>query len=328
MQQRQFGQPKVCENYHKVESRQAIFSGFAVGERPCYEQPAMRRAVIDIGTNTVKVLVADVLQGQVVPVLHKDRVTRLGEGVNEQQRLSTAAIARTLQAVDEFRLEAKESGAINIIALTTSACRDAANRNELFDAVRQKCGLEVQLITGDQEAELIFRGVSSDPEWTGAPLVVMDVGGGSAEFIEGVDGKMELFQSLPLGALRLTEQFGQGKLAELCEHARTVLRPALARYKLSNGRLIGTGGTISTFARMEWGAVDHVKISREALLGSVQRLDAMPLAERRKVSGLPADRADIIVAGGAVFLVAMELLGADELTVSVRSLRFGALLAE
>jgi exopolyphosphatase/guanosine-5'-triphosphate,3'-diphosphate pyrophosphatase len=79
---------------------------------------------------------------------------------------------------------------------------------------------------------------------------------------------------------------------------------------------------------MEWGAVDHVKISREALLGSVQRLDAMPLAERRKVSGLPADRADIIVAGGAVFLVAMELLGADELTVSVRSLRFGALLAE
>jgi len=79
---------------------------------------------------------------------------------------------------------------------------------------------------------------------------------------------------------------------------------------------------------MEWGAVDHVKISREALLESVHRLDAMPLAKRRKVAGLPADRADIIVAGGAVFLVAMEMLGADELTVSVRNLRYGALLAD
>jgi len=287
----------------------------------------MRRAAIDIGTNTVKVLVADVQQGQMVTVLHKDRVTRLGEGVDEERCLSAAAIARTLQAVDEFRLEAKASGAVHIIALTTSACRDATNRNEFFDAVRQKCGLEVQLVTGDQEAELIFRGVSSDPEWVGTSLVVVDVGGGSAEFIEGEDGKMELFQSLPLGALRLTEQFGEGKLTELCEHTRKFLRPALTHYKLSNGRMIGTGGTISTFARMEWGAVDHVKISREALLGSIQRLDAMPLAKRRKVPNLPADRADIIVAGGAVFLVAMELLGADELTVSVRSLRYGALLA-
>ena len=129
----------------------------------------MRRAVIDIGTNTVKVLVADVQQGQVVPVLHKDRVARLGEGVNENQCLSTAAMARTLQTIDEFHLEAKKAGAVHIIALTTSACRDAANRNEFFEAVREKCGLEVELISGNREAELIFRGVSSDPEWTMRP---------------------------------------------------------------------------------------------------------------------------------------------------------------
>jgi exopolyphosphatase/guanosine-5'-triphosphate,3'-diphosphate pyrophosphatase len=298
-----------------------------VREDPCYEQPAMRCAVIDIGTNTVKVLVADVQQGQVVPVMHKDLVTRLGEGVNECQHLSTAAMARTLQTVDEFLAESKAVGAVNIMALTTSACRDAVNRNEFFDVVREKCGLEVQLVSGDREAELIFRGVSSDPEWTSAPLVVIDVGGGSAEFIQGLDGKMELFKSLPLGALRLTEQFGEGRLAELRAHLHKVLQPALASYRIGNGQMIGTGGTISTFARMEWGAVDHVKISREAMIESVQRLGAMPLAERKKVPGLPADRADIIVAGGAVFVVAMELLGADELTVSVRSLRYGALLA-
>jgi exopolyphosphatase / guanosine-5'-triphosphate,3'-diphosphate pyrophosphatase len=328
LRQRPFGQPKVCEKYHNVGLWQAIFSGFAVSGCACYELTAMRRAVIDIGTNTVKVLVADVQQGQAVPVLHKDRAARLGEGVNENQSLSTAAMARTLQTIDEFHSEAKASGAVHIIAVTTSACRDATNRNEFFEAVRQKCGLEVQMISGDREAELIFRGVTSDPEWTTVPLVVMDVGGGSAEFIQGQDGKMELFQSLPLGALRLTEQFGEEKLKELCEYARAILRPALMRYKIGNGRMIGTGGTISTFARMEWGAVDHVAISQEALRESVQRLAAMPLAERRKVSGLPPDRADIIVAGGAVFLVAMELLRADELTVSIRNLRYGALLAD
>src|ERR1035437_2596420 len=146
LRQRQFGQPKVCENYHKVELRQAIFSGFAGRGRPCYEQPAMRRAVIDIGTNTVKVLVADVQHGQVVPVLAKDRTTRLGEGVNEHQRLSATAIARTLQAIDDFHTEAKALGATNVIALTTSASRDAAHRNEFFGGVLQKCGLEAQLI--------------------------------------------------------------------------------------------------------------------------------------------------------------------------------------
>jgi len=287
----------------------------------------MRRAVIDIGTNTVKVLVADMPQGQVVMVLHKDRVTRLGEGVHERQRLSTEAIDRTLQAIDEFHLEAKVAGAIHIIALTTSACRDAANRDEFFDAVRQKCGLEVQMVSGDREAELIFRGVSSDPEWSAAPLLVVDVGGGSAEFIQGRDGRMERSKSLPLGALRLTEQFGEGRLAELCEHLRAVLRPVLAQYKVSGSRMIGTGGTITTFARMEGGAIDHATIAREELFGLVRRLDAMPLAERKQVPGLPPDRADIIVAGGAVFLVAMEVLGAVELTVSVRNLRYGALLA-
>ena len=214
----------------------------------------------------------------------------------------------------------------NTIALTTSACRDAINRREFFDAVRQKCGLGVELISGAREAELIFHGVSSDPEWMGAPLLVVDVGGGSAEFIQGRDGKMELFQSLPLGALRLTEQFGEGKLAELREHLRAVLRPALAAYGISGGRMIGTGGTITTFARMQHGQVDHTTISQDALLGLVEQLDAMPLAERKKVAGLPAERADIIVAGGAVFLVAMEMLGVAELTVSVRNLRYGALL--
>jgi len=287
----------------------------------------MRHAVIDIGTNTVKLLVADVQQGQVVPLVLKDRTTRLGEGVNENGRLLPSAITRTIQAIDDFQTEAKACGAVDVLALTTSASRDAANRDEFFAGVRRTCGLEVKLISGDREAELIFQGVSSDPAWSSAPILVVDVGGGSAEFIQGQAGKMDMFQSLPLGALRLTETFGEGKFTELCDDLRATLGPALARYESRGRRIIGTGGTITTLARVECGRVDHATISQERLRTLVGRLEAMPLAERKKVPGLPPERADIIVAGGAVFLIAMELLDIRELTVSVRNLRYGALLS-
>jgi len=305
----------------------------------------MRRAVIDIGTNTVKLLVADVQQGQVVPFLSKDRTTRLGEGVNESGQLLPAAITRTIQAIHEFQAEAQACGAVDVLALTTSASRDTANRNEFFAGVRRTCGLEVKLISGDQEAELIFRGVSSDPEWSGAPILVMDVGGGSAEFIQGREGTMEVFQSLPLGALRLTERFGEGRFAELCDDLRATLRHVLARYESRGRRMIGTGGTITTLGkicraaapaavvpsrqaeRLPYNSVDHLPLSRGYLKSLVDQLRVMPLVERKKVPGLPPERADIIVAGGAVFLIAMELLDVHELTVSVRNLRYGALLS-
>jgi exopolyphosphatase/guanosine-5'-triphosphate,3'-diphosphate pyrophosphatase len=288
----------------------------------------MRRAIIDIGTNTVKLLVADVTRGQVVPTTAKDRTTRLGEGVDDSGRLLPAAMARTVQAIQDYLAEARGLGATDFRALATSAARDAANRNEFLDQVQRECGLEVQLISGEREAELIFRGVSSDPEWSGQPILVMDVGGGSAEFIQGRNGQMERFQSLPLGALRLTEKFGDKRFADLCEHVRATLHDALASYDADHCRLIATGGTITTLARVECGAVDHATISREKVQALVRKLEAMPLAERKKVPGLPPERADIIVAGGAVVLVAMEVLEAGELTVSVRNLRYGALVSD
>ena len=286
----------------------------------------MRRAVIDIGTNTVKLLVADVQSGKVMPVVSKDQTTRLGEGVNESKHLSRIAIARTVEAIDHFIADAREFGAPEIIALTTSAARDAANCDEFLRTVRSKCGLDVQVISCEREAELIFRGVSSDPGWSSQPILVLDVGGGSAEFIQGERGNIERFQSLPLGAVRLTEQYGED-FAGLVGFLRETLHKSLAVYSVQNRRMIGTGGTITTLARIERGTVDRVSISQEELRALVARLNSLPLAERKKVPGLPPERADIIVAGGAVFLVAMELLGAFELTVSVRNLRYGALLS-
>ncbi|HTS19187.1 MAG TPA: Ppx/GppA phosphatase family protein [Verrucomicrobiae bacterium] len=288
----------------------------------------MRRAIIDIGTNTVKVLVADISGGQVVPILAKDRTTRLGEKVDDNKKLLPAAIERTVQAIQDFLAEGRALGVVDFRALTTSAARDAVNREEFFDRVRGVCGLEVELISGEREAELIFRGVSSDPEWSGKRILVVDVGGGSAEFIQGRGGVVERLRSLPLGALRLTEKFGEGRFEELCEYLRTTLGEALAGHEAGRCRLIATGGTVVTLARVECGVADHGTISREKLEALLRRLGAMPLAERKKVPGLPAERADIIVCGGAVILTAMDVLDASELTVSVRNLRYGALVSE
>jgi exopolyphosphatase / guanosine-5'-triphosphate,3'-diphosphate pyrophosphatase len=298
----------------------------------------MRRAVIDIGTNTVKLLVADVADGNVAPVVSKDITTRLGEGVHATKRLSRVAIARTIQTIDEFLNEAHQRGAQHVVALTTSAVRDAENRDEFLDGVRCQCELEVQVVTGDREAELIFRGVSSDPEWSDQPILVLDVGGGSSEFIQGQRGKIERLQSLPLGAVRLTEQHGENYDA-LGQFLRRMLLPSLKNYNGRDRRVIGTGGTITTMARIQAArtvssqagesadlVVDRTTLTLDWLRALVSELRALPLVERRKVRGLPPERADIIVAGGAVFVVAMELLGAAELIVSIRNLRYGALV--
>lgn len=286
----------------------------------------MRRAIIDIGTNTVKLLVADVEHGNVRPVISKDETTRLGEATGATQRLSAAAIARTVKAIARYVADAHEFGAIEVAAISTSAARDAGNGGEFLDAVRHACGLDVQIISGQREAELIFRGASSDPAWSTQPLLVLDVGGGSAEFIQGVAGTMQRHACLPLGAVRLTERFGEAGFADLLHYLRETLRRELPAFELAGRRMIGTGGAISTLARVAHGTVDHAGLAQDTVREWVSRLHALPLDERRRVPGLPPERADIIVAGGLVVLVAMETLGAHELTVSVRGLRYGAML--
>jgi exopolyphosphatase/guanosine-5'-triphosphate,3'-diphosphate pyrophosphatase len=286
----------------------------------------MRRAVIDIGSNTVKLLVADVDGGQVRPLVSKAATTRLGEGVGESKRLTPRAVARTLEALGKFIADAKELAAANTIAFTTSAVREAQNRGEFLGAVRDKFALEVEVITGEREAELIFRGAASDPAWAKERILVMDVGGGSAEFILGNAGAIERAKSLPLGAVRLTEKFRDASFVELTAFLRATFHRELAPYHVGRWRMIGTGGTITTLANVRHAKTDHARLSLEQIRALVSELNAMTLEERKRVPGLPPERADIIVAGGAVFLFAMEALNAEELTVSMRNLRYGALL--
>jgi len=280
----------------------------------------MRRAVIDIGTNTVKLLVADVEDGKVYPVFESDVTTRLGEHANSSGQLTAPAITRTVGAIAQYVAEARRLGVTSVLAIATSAVREAANAHEFLAA----SPVPVEVITGKREAELIFRGVSSDPTWAREPLLVLDVGGGSAELIAGAAGKIERWVSMPIGAVRLKEQFGEENFSGLIEYLRRTLSPVLRAFPRDGRKLIGTGGGMITMARVATGASDHAVLSQDELRAWVSRLHALPLEERKRVRGLPADRADILVPGGMVFVVAMELLGASELTVSVRNLRYGA----
>jgi len=313
---------------------------------------ANRRAVIDVGTNSVKLLVADVRNSVVEPVTEQSEQTRLGAGFYETHRLQPQAIAHSARAVASFAAKARELQAVSTRVIATSAARDAVNPADLTSAIEQASGLKVEIISGEQEADWVFRGVTTTPELAARPLLLLDVGGGSTEFILGRGGDKHFAKSYPLGTVRLLEHLPHGDLpvaAELeanrkwvkdflAKAVRPDLEPALKRETRANSgprpvQLIGTGGTAAVLARMEARLETHDRGRIEAtLLGiaqtraQVERLWGLPLAERKKITGLPRDRADVILPGVVIYEGVMEEFGFQELRVSTRGLRFAAVM--
>ena len=309
---------------------------------------ATRRAVTDIGTNSVKILVADVNGHHVEPVHEAAEQTRLGRGFYETHILQPDVIADTARAVAWFASEARELGAVSVRVFATSAARDAKNPGELLLAVEVACGLRVEIISGEQEAEWAFRGVTSDPELARQPLLLLDVGGGSTEFILGHGEHKHFRQSFPLGIVRLLEAIPHSdppKPSELAAtrawlreflstHVAPQLELALARER-SQGRLllVGTGGTASVLAGMETGLskfdrrkIEDTRLSAIRLRHRVEHLWSLPLARRREIHGLPRKRADVMLTGAAIYEAIMEQFHFAELRVSTRGLRFAALM--
>ena len=167
----------------------------------------IRRAVIDVGTNSIKLLVADVAGRDVQPVHEESRQTRLGKGFYETRRLQTEPIAHSANAVADFARTARKHGARSIRVIATSAARDAVNPEDLISAIEAASGLKVEIISGGQEAGWAFQGVTTDPELAQAPLLLLDVGGGSTEFILGRGERTHFAHSFPLGTVRLLEKF-------------------------------------------------------------------------------------------------------------------------
>src|SRR5437867_4176704 len=166
----------------------------------------VRRAVIDVGTNSIKLLVADVAGHDVRPVVEDSKQTRLGRGFYETHRLQPEAIGATAKAVARFAEMARERQAASIRVIATSAARDAVNPEELISTIEQAAGLKVEIISGDQEADWVFQGVTTDAVLAEQPLLLLDVGGGSTEFILGQGEHKQFSHSFPLGTVRLMEK--------------------------------------------------------------------------------------------------------------------------
>src|SRR5476649_730527 len=170
----------------------------------------VRRAVIDVGTNSIKLLVADVRGRDVQPVHEESRQTRLGRGFYETHRLQPETVAHTAEAVWEFAEIAREKNASSVRVIATSAARDAVNPTDLTSSIERASGLKTEIISGAREAEWAFQGVATDLELAKTPLLLLDVGGGSTEFIVGQGENKHFSHSFPLGTVRLMEKFPHG----------------------------------------------------------------------------------------------------------------------
>jgi exopolyphosphatase/guanosine-5'-triphosphate,3'-diphosphate pyrophosphatase len=306
----------------------------------------VRRAVIDVGTNSIKLLIADVSGREVRPVLEESRQTRLGQGFYKTRRLQPESIARTAEAVWEFGEIAREKNAVAIRVIATSAARDAVNPLDLTQAIERASGLRTEIISGAREAEWAFQGAATDAELARGPLLLLDVGGGSTELILGHGRRKTFAQSFPLGTVRLMEKFppsdppkkreflaGHEWVAGFLEReVRPQLEPAL-RNASGEIQLVGTGGSASILARIEKKLrhFDRTEIESTVLtFGEVsawrRRLWRLPLAERREVPGMSRQRADVILTGVLIYEAVMEEFDFETLRVSTRGLRFAAVM--
>ena len=298
-----------------------------------------RYATIDVGTNSVLLLVADRQpDGRFLAVQERAEITRLGRGVDKSHRLSPEGMEATLQVLSDFATEARALGAEAIAVTATSAARDAHNGPEFLAAAQTRAGVTVEIIAGALEAQLSFTSAYEDfGREASAPLVVVDIGGGSTEFIYGdAHGQMTFRHSYDVGSVRMTERYVREDPLNAEDRARVEahLRETFAALPPCppGARLVGIAGTVTTLytlqhaiepydaARVQGGTLTLAEL--EAL---ADRLCHLPLAERQKLPGLQPKRADVIPAGALILLEGLRALGLTQCRVSDRGLRWGLL---
>jgi exopolyphosphatase/guanosine-5'-triphosphate,3'-diphosphate pyrophosphatase len=302
----------------------------------------MRVAVVDIGSNSTRLLVADVApDGAIVELDRRTTVTRLGQGVDGSGRLAPEAIDRVLDTLADYRRSIDEHGATDTLAVLTSAVRDAANGDEFTARVRDEFGLDAQTLTGEQEAQLSFLGATSsrDPA-APTPVVLIDIGGGSTEFVVGERGHVAFHVSTQAGSVRQGERFVHhdppegDELAALSEEVRGIFRgavPADVRGTVVAG--VAVAGTATQLAAIDQELVpyDPARVHGYRLdVGACEHLLAqlaqLPEAERAELPGLDPARAPTIVVGTVLMLEAMRAFGLDTVEVSEHDILRGAAL--
>jgi exopolyphosphatase/guanosine-5'-triphosphate,3'-diphosphate pyrophosphatase len=291
----------------------------------------VRYGAVDIGTNSIRLLIADVDRNDAVAVPHTlDRrmiITRLGQGVDATHRLHPDAIRRTVDVLAEYRRALDQSGVERIRVTATSAARDAENRDDFFREAKEALGVEPELLAGADEARLSFLGATTGLD-APAPYLVVDIGGGSTEFVYG-HGQPEALISVDTGCVRITEQFltSDPPEPEELSAAVSVVRDHLADVEraIPDARraatLIGLAGTITTVAALELGGYDparthHFRLTRAAAEDVFRTLATETAEQRRHNPGLDPGRVDVIVGGTAVLVTIMRVLEFEEMLVS------------
>jgi exopolyphosphatase / guanosine-5'-triphosphate,3'-diphosphate pyrophosphatase len=302
----------------------------------------MRIAVVDLGTNTTRLLVADVRDSHVEELTRRTSITRLGEGVDAGGELIPSAIDRVFGALEEYKRAIDELGASRTVAVATSAVRDARNGEGFQRELRERFGMEAQILSGDEEARLTFAGATAERPDGRDPVLVLDIGGGSTEFVVGRPGANPSFHvSTQAGSVRQTERHitddppPHEQVDALAKDVRDIIEAkvsAAVRSGVRDG--VAVAGTPTSIAAIDQrlDPYDSTKIhgyrldveACERILGM---LASLPEPERREVVGLHPDRAPTIVAGAVILVESMRAFGLAEIEVGEHDILYGAALA-
>jgi exopolyphosphatase / guanosine-5'-triphosphate,3'-diphosphate pyrophosphatase len=302
---------------------------------------AQRVAVIDIGTNSARLLIAEVAGDRVTEVERRSRVTRLGRGVDLTGQLSAEAIEAACEAIADYVAIYREAGIASVEAIATSAVRDATNGAAFVAELRERFALSARVLDGEEEARLTYLGAGSEHP-PAEPTLVVDIGGGSTELIVGAEAEISFHASLQAGVVRHTERHltsdppAAVELEALATDVRGLIGGAISgsevRPEASAG--IAVAGTPTSLAaiEMELDPYDPVRVHRHRLsLPSIQRmlsrLASAPLAERVEIAGLHPDRAPTIVAGVVILVETMRAFGLDEIEVSEHDILYGTAIS-
>jgi len=295
-----------------------------------------RVAAIDIGSNSVRLLVAEALRGGAYRILDEEREpTRLGRSVDSTHALDEESMQKTIDALRTFRQIAEGFQATQLRTIATCAVREARNGPEFCRRVREQVGIEVEVITGEREARYAFSSVQNAFDLAGKNVVVADIGGGSTEIVFATGSLIESIFSTPLGAVRLTEQFGTGDgpleaFEALEDEINACLKKRVTKPLFAPHFLVGCGGTFTTLAELMMASkreidlpVGGYRVSHAEVRHLLDRLRKVPLRARRGLAGMTPDRADIIVAGLAIIDGMMRRFRINALLVHTRGVRDG-----
>ncbi|MBI5376891.1 MAG: Ppx/GppA family phosphatase [Candidatus Schekmanbacteria bacterium] len=299
------------------------------------------KASIDIGTNSVLLLViSSKEEGNNFEILAEDaRITRIGEGVSDSSFLKYDAMKRTINVLQEYKKIATELGASVVKVVATSAVRDAKNSSEFIALAKQSVNIDVEIISGDREAELVYESaITSAKSFHINRMLVVDIGGGSTEFIVGKESKIEKVRSLQCGSVRMTEEclrddpptpFEMKLLRKIVQRKLSEIIPSEWEAECC----IGVAGTVTTVAQIMLGImhykrslIEGYKIEIQRLEELIDKLSMLKIEERKKITGLHPDRADVILAGAVILQEIMNHFNYSFVITSTMGLRYGLLM--